>query len=82
MRLSFQASLSLCLDAMAVVVPGGNRSSSLARSASGWIAVHDPAVVGSDIDSSINTKIACDLQDESPLMLVVVDPHPSARLVG
>jgi hypothetical protein len=59
------------------------RNSSLrpARSASGWIAVDDAAAVGPDIDSSIKTRIASDLQDKTPLMLIVVDSRPRARLI-
>jgi hypothetical protein len=61
---------------------GSGRSSGLARLAPDWIAIDDAAAMGSHIDSSINTRIARDLQDESPLMLVIVDARPGARFVG
>jgi hypothetical protein len=64
-----------------VLALNGTFSSWLAHSAIGWITINDAAAVGPDIDSSIKTRIAGDLQDEPPLMPIIVDSRPVARFI-
>src|SRR5580658_1846409 len=53
----------------------------MAGYARGRFAIEYTATVGSDINASVDARIACDLQDESPLVLVVVDAGPGAGFV-
>src|SRR5580658_3199044 len=53
----------------------------MAGYARGRFAIEYTATVGSDINASVDARIAGDLQDESPLVLVVVDADPRTGFV-
>ncbi len=46
-----------------------------------WITVEDAAAVRSDVDTAVDAGIARDLQNESPLVLIVVDARPGMGFV-
>ena len=45
------------------------------------VAIEDTATVRAKVNAAEETRVAGDLQDESPLMLVVVDANPGSGLV-
>lgn len=52
-------------------VPGGRR-----------VAIEDAAAMGANVNSPVELRVTGNLQDQSPLMLIIVNSCPCARLVG
>ena len=46
------------------------------------VSVEDSAAVCANVDSPIQTRIAGDLEDQAPLMLVVVDSDPGTSFIN
>ena len=59
----------------------GKRAGKYPQVLESGVAVEDAAAVRAYVDSSVESRVAGNLQDQSPLVLVVVDSDPRARFV-
>ena len=46
------------------------------------VSVENAAAVGANVDPPVDARVAGDLQDQSPLVLVVIDAHPGVAFVA